>query len=137
MNARRFLVIGATGLLMSLFSTTAHAQQQRHWSDEAWTPIVEHRGVSISYIFYREADNENNGVVVRLINENDYAVRYRFGVVFRTWAGEEHVERVEGTLQAHQVKTGDNDGLFWIPFADGRSIGEVGLRGYEIEALEK
>jgi hypothetical protein len=33
------------------------------------------------------------------------------------------------------MKTGENDGLFWIPFRDGRSIGEVGLRGFDIEPI--
>lgn len=113
---------------------SAHAQE-RHWSDEAWTPIIKHQGVEFSYIFYSEADNTNNGVVVRLINENDHPVRYRFDIIFRTWNGEEHIERVNGTLQAHQMKTGENDGLFWIPFVDGRTIGEVGLRDYDIEPI--
>lgn len=129
--------IGA-GLLivLALFNgVPAYAQPERHWSDAAWTPIIEHRGMSISYIFYSEADNTNNGVVIRLINENEHAVRYRFDVVFRTWEGEEHVERVEGTLRPHQMKTGDNDGLFWIPFVDGRTIGEVGLRDYHVAPI--
>lgn len=122
------------GLVVLVLFSSIPAQAQ-HWSDEAWTPIVEHQGVAFSYIFYREADNTNNGVVVRLHNENDYSVRYRFDIIFRTGHGDEHVEQVEGTLRAHQMKTGENDGLFWIPFADGRSIGEVGLRGYAIEPI--
>lgn len=133
---RRLCFAVVVGALLFLWNSTVHAQE-RHWTDEVWTPIIEHRGVSISYIFYSEADNANNGIVVRLVNENDHAVRYRFGIVFRTWAGAERIERVEGALQPHEMKTGDNDGLFWIPFVDGRSIGEVGLRGYEIEALKE
>lgn len=124
------------GLLVILVlgpSLPAQAQEAPRWSEEVWTPIIEHRGVVFSYLFYNEADNANNGVVVRLVNGNDYAVRYRFVVVFRSWEGDEHTERAAGTLQAHQMKTGGNDGLFWIPFADGRRIGEVGLRGYKIE----
>lgn len=125
---------GLLATLVLFISIPAQAQDG-HWSDDAWTPIIEHRGVAFSYIFYSEADNTNNGVVVRLRNENDHAVRYRFDIVFRTGRGDERTEQVEGTLEAHQVKTGDNDGLFWIPFADGRAIGEIGLRGYEVEPL--
>jgi hypothetical protein len=101
------------------------------WDDAAWTRILRHRGVAFDYIFYREADNHNDGVVVRLINANDYPVRYRFTIVFRAPSAEQ-TRRVRGRLQAGQMKTGDNDGLFWIPFPDGRSIGEIGLRGYDI-----
>lgn len=122
------------GVLLLIFCGAAHAQERR-WSDEVWKPIITHEGVAFSYIFYSEADNTNNGVVVRLDNENNYPVRYRFRIVFRTWRGEEHTEQVTGTLQAGEMKTGDNDGLFWIPFVDGRSIGEVGLRGYAIEPI--
>ncbi len=103
----------------------------QHWSDTAWTPLLEHEGVRFSFIFYSEADNVNNGVVVKLVNTNDYAVRYRFKIIFRA-EGAEKIELAEGELAAKQGKTGDLDGLFWIPFPDGRSIGEVGLRGYEI-----
>lgn len=121
-------------LLMLVGAARAQAQERR-WSDEVWKPIITHEGVAFSFIFYSEADNVNNGVVVRLHNQNDYPVRYRFRVIFRTWRGDEHFERAGGTLQAGQMKTGENDGLFWIPFRDGRSIGEVGLRGYAIEPI--
>ncbi len=100
-------------------------------ADSAWTPIIEHGGVAFSFIFYPYADNEHGGVVVKLVNTNDYAVDYRFEIVFRA-GREEHVEAVEGFLGAGQMKTGDAAGLFWIPFRDGRSIGEVGLRGYAV-----
>lgn len=133
MRGRRGKTIGI-GILLLLLCGTAHAQKER-WSDEVWKPIVTHEGVAFSYIFYSEADNTNNGVVVRLDNRNGYPVRYRFRIVFRTWRGEEHVEPVTGTLRPGEMKTGDNDGLFWIPFVDGRSIGEVGLRGYAIEPI--
>lgn len=142
---RSWVTAISIGLLLTMLGGAAHAQgeaareetsqEQRRWSDEVWTPIVTHEGVRFSYIFYSEADNTNNGVVVRLDNENDYPVRYRFRMVFRSGQGDEHIEPVEGTLRAHQVKTGDNDGLFWIPFVDGRSVGEVGLRGYHITPL--
>lgn len=98
----------------------------------AWQPIIEHEGVAFSYIFYREADSANNGVVVRLHNTNDYAITYRFKIIFRDESDGEAIEEVRGELNAHQQKTGSLDGLFWIPFDDGRSIREVGLRGYKV-----
>jgi len=133
MGERGVKAIGM-GVLLLLVCGTVHAQKKR-WADEVWKPIITHEGVAFSYIFYSEADNTNNGVVVRIDNTNDYPIRYRFRIVFRTWRGEEHTEQVTGTLQAGQMKTGDNDGLFWIPFVDGRSIGEVGLRGYTVEPI--
>ena len=102
----------------------------------AWRPIFEHEGVSFSYIFYREADSANNGVVVRLHNTNRYAVRYQFKIIFRDEHEAEIVEEVLGEIAALQQKTGSLDGLFWIPFLDGRSIREVGLRGYKVERIK-
>lgn len=112
------------------------AQAQKIAGEWAWKPLLTHEGVAFKYIFYSEADSENNGVVVLLINHNAYAVTYRFKIVFR--AGEDEVvEEVAGDLQAGQAKTGTADGLFWIPFSGGRSIGEVGLRGYKVRPKSK
>ncbi len=126
----RILLILLLGAL-ACSALPAQAQDQKYGGDWAWKPMLKHEGVEFKYIFYAEADNENNGVVVLLINHNDYRVYYEFKIVFR--AGEaEVVKPVVGVLDAKQAKTGDTDGLFWIPFPDGRSIGEVGLRGYKI-----
>jgi len=100
----------------------------------AWKPILDMDGVRASYIVYREADNENNGVVILLANRNEYEVSYRFKIIFRA-AGAGHVAPVSGTLKAGESKTGDGDGLFWIPFKDGRTIGEIGVRGFRITPL--
>lgn len=106
------------------------------WHEDAWTPIVEREGVGISYIFYPDADNENNGVVLRLRNHNNVGVRYAFTVIFRT-PDDERSTFVEGQLDPGEMKTGDASGLFWVPFREGdHSIGEVGLRGLEITRLE-
>lgn len=107
------------------------AQAQKHAGEWAWKPLLMHEGVEFKYIFYDEADSENNGVVVMLINHNDYTVHYEFKIIFRA-GPDEVVKHVVGVLQAGQAKTGDTDGLFWIPFPDGRTISEVGLRGYKI-----
>ena len=94
--------------------------------------MLVHEGVTFSYIFYQEADNFHDGVVIKLFNANPFAISYRFTVIFRAVDGTTYEEGVEGELAAGQGKTGDLDGLFWIPFEDGRSIAEVGLRGYRI-----
>ena len=121
-------------LLLGAFACSAlpaQAQVQKRGGDWAWKPMLKHEGVEFKYIFYAEADSENNGVVVMLINRNDYAITYQFKIIFRA-VGAEVLKHVSGELDAKQAKTGDTDGLFWIPFPDGRSIGEVGLRGYKI-----
>jgi hypothetical protein len=100
-------------------------------TDWAWTPIIKHEGLDISFIFYSRADSRNNGVVIKLANENEYAIDYRFKVIFRS-DDDVRVEEVEGTLNAGEARTGDASGLFWVPFPDGRSISEVGLRGYRV-----
>lgn len=102
------------------------------WHDDAWTRIVEREGVRIDYIYYPDADNEHDGIVVRLTNDNDVPVRYAFTLIFRA-PDADTTATVRGRLDAGQMKTGDEAGLFWIPFPDqDRSLGEIGLRGLEI-----
>ena len=101
----------------------------------AWKPMTTIEGVEFSYLFHREASGEDaagNGVVLRLRNANAYAVAYRFVVVFRAPDEEPVEEEVTGSLGPHEAKTGSAAGLFWIPFGERASIGEVGLRGYEV-----
>ena len=94
--------------------------------------MLKYQGVAFSYVFYREADNHHNGVVVMLTNTNDYPIQYRFRIVFRS-DKKEQVRDVAGKLQAGERKTGSSAGLFWIPFLDGQSIAEIGLRDYHVE----
>jgi hypothetical protein len=102
------------------------------WHDDAWTHIVEREGVRIAYIYYPDADNEHDGIVVRLTNDNDVPVRYAFTLIFRA-PDAETTATVRGRLDAGQMKTGDKAGLYWTPFTGtDRSIGEIGLRGLEI-----
>lgn len=126
----RSLLAGIVLVLVSL--QPARAQMP---VDGPWKEIIQEDGVAFSYIYYREADNTNGGIVVKLVNTNDHAVDYHFKIIFRA-DGDERIEQAEGKLEAGQAKTGDSDGLFWIPFEDGRGIGEVGLRGYEITPRE-
>lgn len=128
------LLIGA-GPVCAQDTTTA-ADTGRSWRESAWTTIVQREGVQFSYIFYSEADTRNNGLVLRLLNRNEYAVRYDFTVIFRGPKGETTASS-KGTLEAGEIKTGENDGLFWIPFKDGRRIGEVGLRNVDVERIQE
>lgn len=102
------------------------------WHEDAWTEIITHEGVRFTYIFYSKADTKNNGVVIRLQNQNAVPVRYAFTVIFRTPTAERSA-RAEGHLDAGEMKTGDKDGLFWIPFTEpNQTISEIGLRGIRI-----
>ena len=130
---RSFLPWIAAVLLLAAVPR-ASAQQPdttKSWYDDAWSPIVTRDSVAVSYIFYEKADNQNNGVVLRLQNHNTHPVRYAFRVVFRA-ADAETTATAEGRLLPGQMKTGDGDGLFWIPFTDGRTVAQVGLRGFYV-----
>ena len=90
--------------------------------------------MAIRYLFYSQADNVNNGVVLRLDNHGSQRISYRFVALFRS--GEAQAERaVSGQLHPGESVTGDSDGLFFIPFADGRSVEQIGLRGLRIRRL--
>jgi len=133
-------VCGRTLGMLFLLALTAvavrplRADAQETNSDWAWKSILRHEGVEFLYIFYREADSENNGVVLKLVNWNEYPVRYRFRIIFRS-GQEERFEIVSGEIDAHSMLTGEAAGLFFIPFRDGRTIGEIGLKGYRVDRL--
>jgi hypothetical protein len=106
------------------------------WARDAWTQITERRGARLSYIFYREADTENDGVVIRVDNDNDVPIVYDFTVVFRSAAGREVTDEARGAVPPKALKTGDTDGrgnLFWIPFpGTGETIDQVGVRSLKV-----
>ncbi|NND70089.1 MAG: hypothetical protein HKN43_00760 [Rhodothermales bacterium] len=118
---------------MLLLPTRVSAQEER--DDWPWTTITTRDSIRFSYLFYSEADSENNGVVLKLSNGGAVHRRYSFTVVFRSTEGVEATDNVNGTIDPRSAKTGDNDGLFWIPFEDGSEISEVGLRRIRISAL--
>ena len=103
----------------------------QHAGDWAWKPLFEHDGVVFTYIFYGDAEARHDGVVIRLENTNRHPVRDRFKVVFRSDTLERE-EEARGHLQAGEIRTGGLDSLYWVPFAPGTPITEVGLRGYRI-----
>ncbi len=132
LHAPGFFLIGF-GMLVSVGIRNAGAQAKTS-TDWAWKPLLQHKGVEFSFLFYSEADNANNGVVIKLANTNNYPVVYHFKVVFRS-DEKTHVEAVNGFLREGEVKTGSSAGLFWIPFTDGCTISEVELRGYKVSRL--
>ncbi|MCH8123769.1 MAG: hypothetical protein IH853_11670 [Bacteroidetes bacterium] len=107
---------------------------QKTSSDWAWKEIATIDGVEFVYIYYSEVRKEKNGVVLKLVNWNDYPIRYRFKIVFKA-DGDEHEDLVTGTIGPETLVTGDDAGLFFLPFEDGRSIGEIGIKGYRIRRL--
>ena len=89
--------------------------------------IVEKEGLGIYFLFYSEGNGiEHNGVVIYLKNENNYPVTYSFVLIFRAEQTEKQQE-VKGILKVGERKTGSNEGLYFIPFTDKRSISEVGV----------
>ena len=70
-----------------------------------WTELAEKNDLHISFIFYSEADNYNNGVVLKLENSINKKISYSFDLIFRS-PGTDKIEHVAGELQALQVKAG-------------------------------
>jgi hypothetical protein len=115
-------------------SVLCPADAQETSSDWAWNSILKQEGVEFLYIFYREADAHSDGVVLKIVNWNDYPVEYRFTAVFRS-ESTEHEEKVRGQIGAKTFVTGDEEGLFFVPFKEGKSIGELGIRAYRVTRL--
>ena len=92
----------------------------------AWTELANTDSLNIEFLFYSEADNYNNGVVLKLRNDNPEKIRYNFELIFRS-ANEDSSITVDGFLTAGETKAGSNDSLFWIPYKDKRQIHEVGI----------
>lgn len=120
--------------LTGLVALAGVANAQRPAGDWAWRHVHTQDSVSVRYLFYSEADNVNNGVVLRLDNESSVPVSYRFTALFRS--GDAQRERlVEGVVPARSILTGDDEGLFFIPFPDGREVTQIGLRGFRVRRL--
>ncbi len=132
------MVLGVLPVTVGLGQETrVPADTSDAWHEDAWTPIIEQEGLRISYIYYPEADNEHDGVVLRLINDNEVPVRYAFTLIFRAPTADTSVA-VRGRLGPGEMKTGDDAGLFWMPFrGEDRSLGEIGLRGLSVTRLRR
>ena len=94
--------------------------------------LYDNHGLIVSFIFYSEGDGEkNNGVVIYLENKNEYDILFKFALIFRA-VNIDREKLTTGTLKAKEKRTGSNDGLFFIPFKDGRSLSEVGIRNVRV-----
>lgn len=121
------VVLAGLACTGSLYSSFAQVPES------PWTTVATLDSVEVSYIMYRKADNENNGVVVKLVNRRPSAVGYRFTIIFRSTDGGEEAHKASGILGSLEMKTGESSGLFWIPFKDGSQLAEVGIRGFRAE----
>ena len=117
-----------------LFAYPGKAQQFA--GEEAWKVLHEYEGVRFLYVFYPQADAVNDGVVMLLQNQNEYKVRYSFTIIFESPEGEKSAD-AEGILEPLEMKTGDVEGLFWIPFDDARSLGAIRMRNYKVTGIDK
>ena len=94
--------------------------------------LYDNHGLIVSFIFYSEGDgDENNGVVIYLENKNDYNISYKFTIIFRAGATD-RVRTINGTMIPREKRTGSNDELYFIPFEDGRSLSEVGIKSCKV-----
>ena len=97
--------------------------------------LYDNYGLIVSFIFYSEGDgDENNGVVIYLENKNDYNILYKFTLIFRAGAID-RVRTINGTMIPRERRTGSNDELYFIPFEDGRSLSEVGIKGCKVKRI--
>ena len=115
--------------------TTYDGFAQKFSGEEAWKPLLEHEGLRFRYIYYSKANTNDDGVVIMLQNLNEYCIRYRFTIVFEAQEGSTSAD-AEGTLASLEMRTGEADGLYWIPFDDGRYIGAIGLRNYTVDRID-
>ena len=123
------------GILCAIMLLSTPAVAQQFAGQEAWRELFVHQGVRFFYVFYPKADAINDGVVMMLQNQNDYWIHYRFTIIFESPEGTASAE-VEGKLESLEMKTGDAEGLFWIPFDDMRSIGAIRIKGYKVTRID-
>lgn len=118
--------------LLLIFSSFAAGQQKRF---SPLNKLFEKNGLEIYFIYYSEGNGiKDNGVVIFLINKNNYPVSYRFNLIFRASNFDKSLE-VKGRLKALEKKTGSNDGLYYIPYGNKKAITEVGISGCRVERI--
>ena len=97
--------------------------------------LYDNHGLIVSFIFYSEGDgDENNGVVIYLENKNDYNISFKFTLIFRAGAID-RVRTINGRMIPREKRTGSNDELYFIPFEDGRSLSEVGIKSCKVDMI--
>ena len=102
------------------------------YKDGPFKNLFDREGFVVSFIFYSEGDGEeNNGVVIYLENKNNYNISFKFTLIFRAGAVD-RLKTIDGRMIPREKRTGSNDGLFFIPFEDGRSLSEVGIKNCKV-----
>jgi len=95
--------------------------------------LYDKNGLLVEFIFYSEGNGVyNNGVVIFLTNNNEFDITYSFSLIFRATSIDK-TEIVSGYLKAGEKKVGSNEGLYFIPFKDDKSITEVGIKSCKVE----
>ena len=101
-------------------------------NEDPFKKLYDNHGLIVSFIFYSEGDgDENNGVVIYLENKNDYNISFKFTLIFRAGAID-RVRTIDGRMIPWEKRTGSNDDLYFIPFEDGRSLSEVGIKSCKV-----
>ena len=104
-------------------------------NESPFKKLYDNHGLIVSFIFYREGDgDENNGVLIYLENKNDYNISFQFTLIFRAGAID-RVRTIDGTMIPRERRTGSNDELYFIPFEDGRSLSEVGIKSCKVRRI--
>ena len=111
-----------------LFGKITSAQDYKNFG---WTELAAKKGISISFIFYKKANNIKNGIVLKIKNDNEYDVVYNFTLIFK--AGKELKEEfISGEINSRQIKAGSSDGLFFLPFDKTKTISELGIKKLKV-----
>jgi hypothetical protein len=118
-------------IIVLFFCAVTYSQD----NDGPFKKLFNREGFVVSFIFYSEGDgDENNGVVIYLENKNDYSISYKFTLIFRAGAID-RVKTIDGTMIPLERRTGSNDELYFIPFEDGRSLSEVGIKNCKVRRI--
>ncbi|NNF03467.1 MAG: hypothetical protein HKN17_03275, partial [Rhodothermales bacterium] len=70
------VVAGIAAIAGVLASDAPAAMAQETSSDWAWKDVVRQDSVAVQYIFYTRPEVNTDGVVLKLVNRNPYAVEY-------------------------------------------------------------
>ncbi len=123
------IILKILSVLLIIYSSVCFSQD----THSPFKKLYNQSGLLVQFIFYSEGDGvHNNGVVIFLTNKNEFDITYSFSLVFRATTIDK-TERVNGYLTAGEKKVGSNEGLYFIPFKDDKSITEVGIKSCKVE----
>ena len=116
-------------IILLFCSGIIHSQND----DGPFKKLYDNHGLIVSFIFYSDGDcMENNGVVIYLENKNAYDISFQFMLIFRALSVDRE-KHISGTLKAKERRTGSSERLYFLPFDDGKSLSEVGIKGCRVE----